>query len=115
MLIQPADRLQTVEEYYFSRKLREIRQRISLGEPILNLGIGNPDMAPSDDALKGLVNAALEKGNHGYQPYTGLPQLRAAFVEWYLNTYGVTLDPDSEILPLMGSKEGVYAHLYGIS
>lgn len=107
MLIQPADRLKTVEEYYFSRKLREIRQRISLGEPILNLGIGNPDMAPSDDTIKGLVNSALEKGNHGYQSYTGLPQLRAAFSEWYFSTYGVTLDPDSEILPLMGSKEGV--------
>lgn len=107
MLISPADRLQIVEEYYFSRKLREISQRIALGEPILNLGIGNPDMAPSDETLKGLVSSALERGNHGYQPYKGIPQLRAAFANWYLDTYGVTLDPEQEILPLMGSKEGV--------
>jgi LL-diaminopimelate aminotransferase len=107
MLIAPADRLQIVEEYYFSRKLREISQRIALGEPILNMGIGNPDMAPSDPTLKGLVNSALEHGNHGYQPYKGIPQLRAAFSNWYLDTYGVTLDPEQEILPLMGSKEGV--------
>ncbi len=107
MLISPADRLQLVEEYYFSRKLREIAQRIALGEPILNLGIGNPDMSPSDKTLKGLVSSALEHDHHGYQPYKGIPQLRAAFAGWYLDTYGVTLDPEQEILPLMGSKEGV--------
>ncbi|RMG55569.1 MAG: aminotransferase class I/II-fold pyridoxal phosphate-dependent enzyme [Bacteroidetes bacterium] len=107
MIIPTADRLQNVPEYYFARKLREIRTRIAAGQDIINLGIGNPDMMPSEPTLKALVKSALEPHNHGYQPYKGAPQLRSAFTDWYLNTYGVSLDPETEVLPLMGSKEGI--------
>jgi len=107
MIIQAAERLNDVKEYYFARKLREIRARVANGESIINLGIGNPDLMPSDATIKELVNRAVEPGNHGYQPYKGIPQLRQGFARWYLSTYGVSLDPDTEILPLMGSKEGI--------
>lgn len=107
MIIAPANRLANVQEYYFARKLREIRSRLASGEAIINLGIGNPDMMPSEATIKELVARAVEPGNHGYQPYKGIPQLREAFARWYLDTYGVTLDPKTDILPLMGSKEGI--------
>ncbi|RMG24840.1 MAG: aminotransferase class I/II-fold pyridoxal phosphate-dependent enzyme [Bacteroidetes bacterium] len=107
MLITPANRLSHIQEYYFSKKLREIRRRNAEGEGIINLGIGNPDMQPSDATIKTLIDAAIEPGNHGYQPYKGLPSLRNAMTDWYLNTYGVELNPEDEILPLMGSKEGI--------
>ena len=107
MIIAPANRLADVKEYYFARKLREIRSRLASGEAIINLGIGNPDMMPSEETIKELVARAVEPGNHGYQPYKGIPQLREAFARWYLDTYGVTLDPETDILPLMGSKEGI--------
>ena len=107
MIISPANRLADVKEYYFARKLREIRSRLASGEAIINLGIGNPDMMPSEDTIKELMARAAEPGNHGYQPYKGIPQLREGFAQWYLSTYGVKLDPESEILPLMGSKEGI--------
>jgi hypothetical protein len=107
MIIAPAHRLADISEYYFSRKLREIRSRLASGEAIINLGIGNPDMMPSEETIKELVARAVQPGNHGYQPYKGIPQLREAFARWYIDTYGVTLDPESDILPLMGSKEGI--------
>lgn len=107
MLISPAKRLAHISEYYFSRKLREIRKRVLAGEDIINLGIGNPDMKPSDGTITSLIQAAKEPRNHGYQPYKGILLLRQAISEWYLNTYGVTLNPDQEILPLIGSKEGI--------
>ncbi len=107
MIISPAQRLADVKEYYFARKLREIRSRMASGEAIINLGIGNPDMMPSEETIKELISRAVEPGNHGYQPYKGIPQLRNGFAEWYLSTYGVKLDPEQEILPLMGSKEGI--------
>lgn len=107
MIIPPANRLAQVTEYYFAGKLRELRQRMANGEDIINLGIGNPDMAPSDETVKQLITSAVEPHHHGYQPYKGLPVLRNAFADWYLDTYGVTLDPESNILPLMGSKEGI--------
>lgn len=107
MIIPESKRLASVKEYYFSKKLREIRSRVANGEAIINLGIGNPDMSPSESTLKTLVREAVEPGKHGYQPYTGTPQLRQAFSQWYENTYGVELRYDSEILPLMGSKEGI--------
>ncbi len=107
MIIAPANRLADVKEYYFARKLREIRSRLAAGEAIINLGIGNPDMMPSEATIKELVARAIEPGNHGYQPYRGLPQLRQGFTRWYLDTYGVSLDPEQEVLPLMGSKEGI--------
>ncbi|MEM6804596.1 MAG: aminotransferase class I/II-fold pyridoxal phosphate-dependent enzyme [Bacteroidota bacterium] len=107
MIIPEANRLESVKEYYFSKKLREIRNRVAAGEDIINLGIGNPDMAPSDATLKTLVREAIEPAKHGYQPYKGTPQLRYAFANWYENTYRVQLNAESEILPLMGSKEGI--------
>ncbi|MEL6255956.1 MAG: aminotransferase class I/II-fold pyridoxal phosphate-dependent enzyme [Bacteroidota bacterium] len=107
MIIPEANRLGSVKEYYFSKKLREIRARVAAGEQILNLGIGNPDMSPSNTTLKTLVREAIEPGKHGYQPYKGTAQLRYAFANWYENTYRVQLNAESEILPLMGSKEGI--------
>lgn len=107
MIISPANRLSSVSEYYFAKKLREIRKRIHQGEDIINLGIGNPDMMPSENTLKKLISAVIEPGNHGYQPYKGIPNLRKAFARWYEHTYGVTLAESEEILPLMGSKEGI--------
>lgn len=107
MIISPAQRLDEVKEYYFSTKLREIRARDARGENIINLGIGNPDMMPSDETLKTLVASAIEPGNHGYQSYKGIPLLRSGFATWYLDTYGVELNPDTDILPLIGSKEGI--------
>ncbi|MEO0470525.1 MAG: aminotransferase class I/II-fold pyridoxal phosphate-dependent enzyme, partial [Bacteroidota bacterium] len=104
---QAANRLAHIQEYYFARKLRELRQRMAAGEDIINLGIGNPDMNPSEETLKRLVKAVVEPGVHGYQPYKGVPALRNAYAEWYLNTYGVSLDAEHEILPLIGSKEGI--------
>ncbi|MDX1906118.1 MAG: aminotransferase class I/II-fold pyridoxal phosphate-dependent enzyme [Bacteroidia bacterium] len=108
MIIPPAQRLAQVEEYYFARKLAEIRRRTAAGENIINLGIGSPDLMPSEDTLKELISSALEPGHHGYQPYRGIPQLRTAFADWYMNTYGVTLDPEQEILPMIGSKEAIF-------
>ena len=107
MIIQEAKRLEHVKEYYFARKLREIRALDAAGADIINLGIGNPDMMPSDDSIKALIRHAAQPGVHGYQAYKGIPALREAYANWYLSTYGVLLDPEQEILPLMGSKEGI--------
>ncbi|MEL6628405.1 MAG: aminotransferase class I/II-fold pyridoxal phosphate-dependent enzyme, partial [Bacteroidota bacterium] len=107
MIIAAADRISHVKTYYFAQKLGEIRQRNAQGANIINLGIGNPDLMPAEDTIKSLINAAVEPGNHGYQPYKGIPQLRKAFSDWYAAIYGVTLDPGSELLPLIGSKEGI--------
>ncbi|GAB4426519.1 MAG: aminotransferase class I/II-fold pyridoxal phosphate-dependent enzyme [Bacteroidia bacterium] len=107
MIIPIAERLSDVQEYYFARKLREIRRRMDLGEDIINLGIGSPDQMPSDETVKALIASAVEPQSHGYQPYKGIPALRQGFAGWYLGTYGVSLDPETEILPLMGSKEGI--------
>ncbi len=107
MIIPAARRLAGVSEYYFAKKLRELRQRMSAGEDIINLGIGNPDMSPSDETVKRLISAAVEPHHHGYQPYKGIPALRQAYADWYFSTYGVTLDPESHVLPLIGSKEGI--------
>ena len=107
MIINTAERISDVKEYYFATKLREIRKRNLEGEDIINLGIGNPDMMPSENVVKKLVATAIEEGNHGYQPYKGILPLRMAMADWYLNAYGVSLNSDSEILPLIGSKEGI--------
>jgi len=107
MIIPVAHRLDEVKEYYFATKLREIRSRNAQGENIINLGIGNPDLSPSEATIKALIQSVVEPGNHGYQAYKGIPQLREAYGEYYLNTYGVNLDAEAEILPLMGSKEGI--------
>lgn len=105
--ISPADRINQVEEYYFSIKLKELEQLRKEGKAIINLGIGNPDLAPAPSVLEELDKQSKEKTNHGYQSYVGIPELRTAFGQWYKKYFNVTLDPTTEILPLMGSKEGI--------
>ena len=112
MIIQPAKRTESVQEYYFSRKLKEIAQmnadRSQRGEaPVINLGIGSPDGMPPAEAVQALCESAQQPGNHAYQSYVGLPELRQAFADWYSTWYGVQLDPAKEIQPLVGSKEGI--------
>ena len=102
-----ADRIGGVEEYYFSKKLREIDQMRASGKEVINLGIGSPDQPPHPDVIATLAAEAAKPGNHGYQPYKGAAILRDAFSAWYATRYGVSLDPNSEILPLIGSKEGI--------
>lgn len=112
MIIRPSHRTESVQEYYFSRKLKEIgrldSERTASGaDRIINLGIGAPDGMPPEAAIKALVDSAAMKGNHAYQSYTGLKELREAFAGWYERFYHVTLDPGCEIQPLVGSKEGI--------
>jgi len=107
MIIPAARRLQAVEEYYFSKKLAQIRELNQRGHDIINLGIGSPDLAPAPQVIETLQMAAARPDAHGYQGYKGVPQLRQAMATWYAHTYGVTLDPEQEILPLIGSKEGI--------
>lgn len=105
--IKPAGRVTEIQEYYFSKKLREVAALNAAGKDIISLGIGGPDRMPADDVIATLCKEAQQPGNHSYQPYIGLPQLRGQFAQWYADNYGVTLNPDNEILPLIGSKEGV--------
>jgi aspartate/methionine/tyrosine aminotransferase len=112
MIITPAKRTESVQEYYFSRKLKEIAamnaERQSRGEaPVVNLGIGSPDGMPPMAAVEALCESAVQKGSHAYQSYVGLPELRQAFADWYDRWYGVELDPKTEIQPLVGSKEAI--------
>ena len=112
MIISPAKRTESVQEYYFSRKLKEIAamnaERAAAGEePVINLGIGSPDGMPPMEAVEALCESASQPGNHAYQSYVGLPELRQAFADWYARWYGVELDPVKEIQPLVGSKEGI--------
>lgn len=112
MIIEPAKRTSSVKEYFFSRKQKELdalnAERAARGEDrIISLGIGAPDGMPPLPAIEALVKAAPEPGNHVYQNYKGLPVLRQAFADWYSRYYGVTLDPGSNIQPLVGSKEGI--------
>jgi aspartate/methionine/tyrosine aminotransferase len=105
--IIPADRLNTVQEYYFSTKLREVAEMNAAGKNVISLGIGSPDQPPSEETIKALSESAVKNDAHGYQPHIGIPQLRDAFAVWYKRRYGVTLDPAKEIQPLIGSKEGI--------
>ncbi|MDR1344844.1 MAG: aminotransferase class I/II-fold pyridoxal phosphate-dependent enzyme [Tannerellaceae bacterium] len=105
--ITPAKRLDSVSEYYFSRKLKEIATLNAAGKNIINLGIGSPDLPPSVQTVESLREHVLNDDEHGYQPYTGIPELRRAFSDWYKTWYGVDLNPDREIQPLIGSKEGI--------
>ena len=102
-----ADRLHTVKEYYFSKKLREVRQLIAEGRPIINMGIGSPDLPPPPEAVEELKSVLLQPNAHQYQSYQGLPELREAMTAFYSGRFGVQLDPQTEILPLIGSKEGI--------
>ncbi|WGH74990.1 aminotransferase class I/II-fold pyridoxal phosphate-dependent enzyme [Tenacibaculum tangerinum] len=106
-MIQFANRLQTVQEYYFSRKLKEVRNLISEGNPIINMGIGSPDLQPPASVLKAIQDSLQDTGAHSYQSYQGLPEFRQAVSNFYQNNYQVTINSTNEVLPLMGSKEGI--------
>ncbi len=105
--IQPADRLANVSEYYFSRKLKEVAQMNAEGKNVISLGIGSPDMPPSEATVDVLCEQARRADVHGYQPTVGIPELRTAMADWYKRWYNVDLDPATEIQPLIGSKEGI--------
>lgn len=107
MIIETAQRTRQTSEYYFSVKLAEVRKLVAEGHDVINLGIGNPDMMPSEQTLTALSEAAVKPQAHGYQPYVGTVSFRNAIAEYYQRTYGVKLNPLSEILPLIGSKEGI--------
>jgi len=102
-----ADRLKTVQEYYFSKKLREVRGLIAEGKPIINMGIGSPDLAPSKEVINVVQEALSHNNAHQYQSYQGLPELREAIAAFYKEKFDVDANPLNEILPLMGSKEGI--------
>ncbi|MGB5274598.1 MAG: aminotransferase class I/II-fold pyridoxal phosphate-dependent enzyme, partial [Flavobacteriaceae bacterium] len=106
-MMRTADRLHSVEEYYFSKKLREVRTLMAEGRPIINMGIGSPDLSPSETVKAALQGAVTDSGAHQYQSYQGLPELREAIADFYKDRFGVSADPSAEILPLMGSKEGI--------
>ena len=105
--IKPADRISNVSEYYFSKKLKEIAKLNAEGKDIISLGIGSPDMPPSEQTIEALCDDARKADAHGYQSYIGIPELRQAFATFYKKNFGVELNPANEIQPLMGSKEGV--------
>lgn len=105
--IQPANRVQQVKEYYFSRKLKEVAELNKQGRDIISLGIGGPDRPPHASVIEMLKQQASRSDTHGYQSYVGLPSLRKAYADWYKKWYGVSLNPDNEIQPLIGSKEGI--------
>jgi LL-diaminopimelate aminotransferase len=107
MKVKPADRTGNVQEYYFSQKLAQIDKMRSEGCDIINLGIGSPDQPPSENTIASLNAEANKPTSHGYQSYTGIPALRKAFSNWYKKYFHVELNPDNEILLLMGSKEGI--------
>jgi LL-diaminopimelate aminotransferase len=102
-----ATRLTHVQEYYFSKKLREVRTMISSGQPVINMGIGSPDLPPPQEVVDALQNSLSHPTAHKYQSYQGIPALREAIAAFYKKQYGVTLNPENEILPLLGSKEGI--------
>lgn len=106
-MIHPAHRVEEIKEYYFSRKLKEVAELNKQGADIVSLGIGGPDRPPHQSVIDTLSAEAQKPGNHSYQSYTGLPELRRGFADWYRRNYGVELDPESQILPLIGSKEGI--------
>src|SRR5947199_8439430 len=107
MSMQLAKRLDRIGEYYFSQKLREIDELNKPGKNIINLGIGSPDLPPNAEVIKTLQEESAKPNVHAYQPYKGSAVLRKAISDWYKKWYGVELNPDTEILPLIGSKEGI--------
>ena len=105
--MKAAKRLDTVQEYYFSRKLREVRGLQTLGKPIINMGIGSPDLQPPRAVIEAIQNSLLDDSAHKYQSYQGLPELRNEISNFYNDKFGVVSNPENEVLPLMGSKEGI--------
>ena len=106
-MIKPAQRLKDIEEYYFSTKLREISKLNASGKNIINMGIGNPDLSPPENVRNALEKATKDNGSHKYQPYKGINQLRTSISDFYKKNYNVSLNSDENILPLIGSKEGI--------
>ncbi|MBF0546953.1 MAG: aminotransferase class I/II-fold pyridoxal phosphate-dependent enzyme [Candidatus Riflebacteria bacterium] len=106
--IQFADRLSEVTEYYFSRKLELIRQLRAKGHDVINIGIGSPDLPPPPRAVEAASSSLACGNNHGYASYRSTPELRVAMANWYERTYSVSVDPESQLLPLLGSKEGIF-------
>lgn len=106
-MIVTANRLSDVKEYYFSGKLREVRQMVAEGKKVINMGIGSPDLPPAPQVLSAISGSFTEAKAHEYQSYQGLPELREAIATFYSNHFGISLNPANEILPLMGSKEGI--------
>tara|TARA_B110000093_G_scaffold178167_1_gene216333 strand:- start:946 stop:2118 length:1173 start_codon:yes stop_codon:yes gene_type:complete len=106
-MIQPAKRLDTVQEYYFSQKLREVRSLAAAGKPIINMGIGSPDLQPPLKVIQAIQGCLSDANAHKYQSYQGLPELRNAIAAFYKNKFSVEANPENEVLPLMGSKEGI--------
>ena len=106
-MIQPANRLQETKEYYFSRKLKEVRALEAAGHAIINMGIGSPDVAAPTAVVDALKKGLESPKAHQYQSYTGIPELRGAMADFYKKNYEVSVDPATEVLPLMGSKEGI--------
>ena len=107
-MIKPSNRLNRISEYYFSKKLREVRELIDLGKDIINLGIGSPDLKPPKLSIKNLINALDDKNAHKYQSYNGIKIFREEISGFYKSHFDVNLNPENEILPLMGSKEGIF-------
>ena len=105
--IEPAERVNSISEYYFSKKLKEVAEMNAQGKNVINLGVGSPDMPPSETTISVLCNEASKSDTHGYQPYVGIPELRKGFADWYKQWYDVDLNPQTEIQPLIGSKEGI--------
>lgn len=106
--IETAKRLKHVKEYYFSRKMKEVADLEKQGIKIINLGIGNPDLPPSRATIDALIQSAGKPQNHGYQNHSGIEELREAYAQWYQNFFDVRIDPGKELMPLMGSKEGIF-------
>ena len=106
-MIKQSDRLNSVEEYYFSKKLREVSNMIQSGESVINMAIGSPDLFPSIRVIDEIKNSLSDSFAHKYQSYQGLPELRDAIAKFYNKFFGVELNPSNEVLPLMGSKEGI--------
>ena len=105
--VEPSRRVMQIKEYYFSKKLREVAMLNKQGLDIISLGIGGPDLPPHKKVIDTLCAVAKKNDAHGYQPYVGLPELRKAYSDWYYRWYGVQLDSEYEIQPLIGSKEGI--------
>ncbi len=105
--IKPATRLNSVQEYWFSTKLKEIAELKAQGKDIVELGVGGPDMPPSEETINTLCQEAQKPNTHGYQSYVGIPELRRAFADWYRKWFQVELNPATEVQPLIGSKEGI--------
>jgi aspartate/methionine/tyrosine aminotransferase len=106
-MIASAKRLETVQEYYFSKKLREVRELVAAGKPIINMGIGSPDLQPPTKVTEAIQKSLGDVSAHKYQSYQGLPELRNAISTFYKRMFSVDSNPENEVLPLMGSKEGI--------